>query len=599
MTEKTTENEEAVLTNSTEEAAETQLQTTIGTEDSITPLTELLTAGITETGNEINKMAEGTVVEKTGIPKALKDTASRFTELDNMTSQIRYQNSFSNTDLEYVLSSGQVKENIVVKSEQEKYIYDFEMKLDGLIPVYNEDGSITLYQEVYKQEELVLEAIFIIPAPYMYDAREEYSDAVRYELNKITENTYVLRVVADTEWINAEERQFPVTIDPAINSMGNTVNNAYVKSGQSGNIQGNFLQVGTSSTGEAYRTYIKTNIPVLQSGDVVSNAVLSLNQYNLLLFQNTSNIQIDLHPVYDSWDLNSLSWINQPNICGKVDFVTEKYNHIGNHGAILEFDVTSTIRNWYGGNTPNNGFRLSSAYEGEDGNYAIFRSGRANVGLPSLIVYYTNRKGIEDYWSFSSAGMGSAGTALVNNYTGNLLVSRTDLAMKGDLMPINVSFTFDTTMKNKNFTENNAYTKEYNLYTGYSWKMNLQQTVKPVPNELSAVTPYRYVYADADGTEHYFVEIGSAPNKKMVDESGSGYELTIENSEYIITDKSQNRLEFESSGYLKRIKDNSNNTLTIFYNTGSGLVGRISYVTDGYGRRTDFRYNSYNYLKEI
>lgn len=91
--------------------------------------------------------------------------------VDN-TASIVYSNVRSNTDLEYVMTGNDIKENIVVKSKANSYSYPFELTLTGLSAVLNEDGSISLIDSSTGQQQ------YSIPAPYMVDAAGEYSDAV-------------------------------------------------------------------------------------------------------------------------------------------------------------------------------------------------------------------------------------------------------------------------------------------------------------------------------------------------------------------------------------------------------------------------------------
>ena len=56
----------------------------------------------------------------------------------------------------------------------------------------------------------------MMPAPYMYDASDNTSNAVEYTLIEVSNGRYLLSVTADKTWINATDREFPVTIDPTI-----------------------------------------------------------------------------------------------------------------------------------------------------------------------------------------------------------------------------------------------------------------------------------------------------------------------------------------------------------------------------------------------
>lgn len=130
--------------------------------------------------------------------------------LGKYTSGVIYRDILSDTDLEYRLSGGSVKENIIVKEWQDEYSYTFELKLHGLVPVVTEKGSIAL------NDEETGATVLTIPAGYMYDANGEVSSAVAYAITSNNGKKYSLTVTADAEWINADDRAFPVTIDPSI-----------------------------------------------------------------------------------------------------------------------------------------------------------------------------------------------------------------------------------------------------------------------------------------------------------------------------------------------------------------------------------------------
>lgn len=50
----------------------------------------------------------------------------------------------------------------------------------------------------------------------MFDADGKKSGEVTYELERLSGNKFIFSVIADENWINAEGRAFPVTIDPVI-----------------------------------------------------------------------------------------------------------------------------------------------------------------------------------------------------------------------------------------------------------------------------------------------------------------------------------------------------------------------------------------------
>ena len=131
--------------------------------------------------------------------------------LEKLSSRITYPEILNNVDLEYIIKGNNVKENIVVKEPCESYSYEFELRLKHLSLRHNDDRSIDIYDPDGGSVFLT------VPAPFMCDARGKVSYDVEYETERTKENgTYVLKVTADSGWINAEDTVFPVTIDPNI-----------------------------------------------------------------------------------------------------------------------------------------------------------------------------------------------------------------------------------------------------------------------------------------------------------------------------------------------------------------------------------------------
>ena len=131
------------------------------------------------------------------------------TTLTKYSSGVKYEDILADTDIQYVLNGGNLKENIIVKERTGEYTYTFDLALEGLVAALAEDGSVLL------NDDETGDAVFIVPAGYMYDANFECSDNVYYSIEE-KDGSAALTVVADSEWINADERAFPVTIDPTI-----------------------------------------------------------------------------------------------------------------------------------------------------------------------------------------------------------------------------------------------------------------------------------------------------------------------------------------------------------------------------------------------
>lgn len=127
----------------------------------------------------------------------------------NTTSEtISYENVEEDTDIDYVVTSTGLKENIIVNKVSNQYKYSFDIETENL-KLELEDNEITAKDSESDQ------IVYIIPVPYMYDADGDISNDVEYDLKEKKEG-YTLDIKADKKWINDENRTFPVTIDPAI-----------------------------------------------------------------------------------------------------------------------------------------------------------------------------------------------------------------------------------------------------------------------------------------------------------------------------------------------------------------------------------------------
>ena len=116
-------------------------------------------------------------------------------------------------------------------------------------------------------------------------------------------------------------------------------------------------------------------------------------------------------------------------------------------------------------------------------------SGATSSAYPLISITYRNNKGLEPYWTYTSASAGSAGTASVNDYSGNLVFSRTDCATTGLRMPVSIEHVYNGYMAKTTY-------KTTKPYVGHGWKLNIQQTVAK-----TSLDKFPYVYEDGDGTQ--------------------------------------------------------------------------------------------------
>ena len=514
------------------------------------------------------------------------------TVLSNLASEVKYKNVFSGTDLEYIVSSGKIKENIVVNSKQSQYVYNFAMTFDGLTPVQKADGSFYLYKDENSEKP---EAI--IAAPYMFDADNNISDDVSMELHGNT-----LTVTADKDWINSENRKFPVVIDPTVITYTSGITDTYVGSTLTGiNHNTSILNYAGRDTGLVRRTYMKFDLPTVPENSVITNAVLTLQQT-----ASTDSLETNPYKYFyaidltgkGSWSVDSITWNNQPvskelNAPQSeseriIDFCTMK----SGGGNTYDLNLTKSVKAWYEKSGKNNGIMIASSDETKDFMSYFYAADAGTEGVPVIKIEYNSNNGIEDYWSYETTDMGRSGKAYVNKYNGNLTYIHDDISMTGNILPINISHVYN------GYTDASYAANLKNMYVGKNFHLNIQEFIKRISSsDPLYASGYRYKYYDGDGTVHLFKTITVDGTQKTALEYDPTTTIKINAGQLVISDIEGNKKYFSLYGTkILKIEDKNGNSQNIEY-VGSSC--QISKITDSSGREVTFAYNDSNQLISI
>lgn len=317
--------------------------------------------------------------------------------IDNQSS-IRYKNVKGTTDIEYVLIGNDVKENIILHSVADTYSYNFKLELHGLIPVLNEDETISL------NDANSGETKYLIPAPYMYDSLGAISFEVKYTLTETSSQTYLLNVSANEGWINSAERVFPVTIDPTIQG-DEVVADTYISSASRDTNYGESEEVWISSTRTAF---IQIDPPyTIPEGSTITHATLNLPFYYHV---TDGALNIGAYEILYPWDEYEVTWNianENPNLgistslISTANLAAEDSDGVDDPG-IASLNITSLMQGWIDGE-PNYGVALK--YISGTNASVIIRSWEIDNSAESYysVTYYplidmsltTNRMGVD------------------------------------------------------------------------------------------------------------------------------------------------------------------------------------------------------------
>lgn len=395
--------------------------------------------------------------------------------------------------------------------------------------------------------------------------KAEKTEAILLKSENLEENICRITFLPNQMWLKAQERIYPVVIDPVTTTSkkASEIYDAHVDSlYEEDNFQKSII-LKTMGGDEVQRSFIRFELPEMKTGDMVVSARLVL----VSLVEDNKERTVEVHKVLHAWNSNSINWYNKPLYSETIE---DLCCYKGDKQKYITMDITRMVKDWYQ-NGGNYGLMLKDDYELSG--YTEFLSSDCDNGYqdmrPRIDISYVNYSGLEDYWTYHSQDAGRAGTVHVNDYNGNLIMIHDTMNTEGSLEPMALSHVYNS---------NNCAT---DLGYGYGFALNYHQTL--VKTKIGGTDYYKHT--DGDGTIHYFYY--DSTEKKWKDESGLEQTLTIHTDgteQLVIHDKEDNQLRFRN-GWLVKVQDKNGNCLSI-----SWAEQRIISITDGSGRKTTLDY---------
>ncbi len=309
--------------------------------------------------------------------------------VDKQSGAVVYKGFDQQSDLEYIVTSNSLKENIVVYKPQAEYVYSFDLDSDGLIPVEQANGSIILVESEASQE-----AVFTLDAPYMYDANGAESYDIELSI-KENGDEYIVTVEADSTWLNNSEREFPVVIDPTWSAPNSKIQDVYVINGTFANSprSNSEIRAGRNLT-NIVRSYIKLTLPTnLPIGYSVYSSTITFTKQNY--FKVSKNIDVRAYDCKDaaSWSTSSISWNNQPFDNSNNGYLSSKPELLSSVAAKSDmdsysFDITKAVKRWKNGGN-NNGIMLASSDESAKTQVDFYSTRETKIeNRPAFVICY-------------------------------------------------------------------------------------------------------------------------------------------------------------------------------------------------------------------
>ena len=147
-----------------------------------------------------------------GVKESKKDAklsqkSKKSSKLDanNVSGTVTYEDILPGVTLQYLVTEGKLKENIIFANKESAGPLQFELQTNKF--------DVTIENNIIYFNNSDGEAVFVMTAPYMIDNNGILSDKITLSLDG-SKNHYTVTVTPDAEWL--ENAAYPVTVDPII-----------------------------------------------------------------------------------------------------------------------------------------------------------------------------------------------------------------------------------------------------------------------------------------------------------------------------------------------------------------------------------------------
>lgn len=528
--------------------------------------------------NDVNS-SNGTVIsnDETDVDKTdAESVAYAESNINSLTSGITYADVLPDTDVEYNVQPNSLKENIILSDvPDEDYAIQYELDTADMSAVLNDDNSISVVDDNSNE-------VFIIAAPYMVDANDNVSESINVSFEE-SENGYILTYSPDYTWLTDEDTTYPVNIDPTVTIVSNKANQ---------NIEDTFVTTTTktknkstmttvavqNSSSQSWGYYNIKTLPELPDNAKITNCTLNLftttdvyDPYSIAMYALPEDAQVN-----DDY-ISKVNWNNKidpTDVAIDLQITPENPNQI-------YFDITNLANKWYQNNDLNR-ILVLKALDGTlkttiaSSEYTIYAD-----RTPYLSLEYNVISGIDSDSQFHIQDAGIAGTAYVNDYTGNLVIERTDFSSNGS-------------MGDLTFYMGKGVNTPEGSWLGDNVSVNYYKTL--MVDSVNDESGYVLTYGDGtkeyisdgekytiDHSEETLINISYTQDSSVVNESYSSTVIS-ENSEKNIEDRIFALVEKSTTKNAKANPDANPSTVTVTYADDkiTQIADEVGYTEFGY-----------------
>ena len=398
-----------------------------------------------------------------------KRSFKRFVNYECNNNDMLYKNIEDGVDLKYSCIEEGIKESLIINNKQDNYDFDFTLDIKDLSPKFNEETN-TL--ELQKDGE----TIYTILSPYMIDANNKRSDDCYYEIS-VDESVLTLSLRVNADWVNDNERVFPVIIDPTIKVNTSDIFHMHVTK-----------DIGNDTPCTMTQKTLYASIEKNVNGEVFSQNIYA----NIKSQKIAPSIRSKVYKACVKLNIESISGDYRTLVLkvSKNNVIIKRLS--GNKDLKkIEIDVTNEVRS--GSNIDIElAFEYNSSMQSYYTRYTFYTPLADEPNCSCIILEYNE----QDIVNTKEYSIGNGGTTSVNVKNGDFIHEIPLTTVSHNSLDLGISAIFDS----KDFENNKNY------FMGKGWRTNLHQFLVKSSDYDNINGCKDVTYIDSKGIKHILHE---------------------------------------------------------------------------------------------
>ena len=405
---------------------------------------------------------------------------------------IIYPNIAPQTDLELMVKGYKIKCNLILKDKSASNRYSMKMTCKNLRPTLDDDQKTLSFYSITDGK-----LKYFMPAPIMYDASEQCSEDISYEIEE-KEDGYLLTIIANQAWLEDASRVYPVTLDPEIDIPDIQDNlSSYYYNGSAVVEAPTEVLFGIKNNQTHIGYYAFQSRSMLPSGSIILKATLSVPVVSYV-----TALLYSVYPVKSVIQVGA----TKPTT-DETAFVIDAYPS----GSEVAIDITSPLTKYFNYDGVY-GIAITARNEVTPSSYGSFGGVQSSTKAPTLTIRYFRKKKLITNENVKKVAVGKNGQ-LILPFVTQCKYFQYDHTF---LPELTISHLYSDTLYNRDYEVNldgQAISPSFHL--GPCYKTNLHQYLI-LGNDEKEVTYLDFLSNSIPFRKKYYYE--SQGNLKFVNE---------------------------------------------------------------------------------